>query len=46
MAKSRQQWLVQSLVFLDETGLNTKMARLDGRDRGGLRLEAAVPNGH
>ena len=33
-------------VFLDETGLNTKMTRLYGRSPRGERLVAAVPHGH
>jgi len=33
-------------VFLDETGLNTKMTRLYGRAPRGERLVAAVPHGH
>jgi len=34
------------VVFLDETGLNTKMTRLYGRAPRGERLVAAVPHGH
>jgi transposase len=34
------------LVFIDETGASTKMARLRGRARKGLRCRAAVPHGH
>jgi transposase len=34
------------LVFVDETGLTTKMARLRGRARKGRRCRAAVPHGH
>ena len=34
------------LVFLDESGVNTKMARLRGRSRRGQRLVAAIPHGH
>jgi transposase len=33
-------------VFLDETGLNTKMTRLYGRSAKGERCHAAVPFGH
>lgn len=33
-------------VFLDETGLNTKMTRRYGRAPRGERLVAAVPHGH
>jgi transposase len=34
------------LVFLDETGLNTKMTRLHGRSARGQRCQCAVPHGH
>ncbi len=34
------------LVFIDETGASTKMARLRGRSRRGERCRAAVPHGH
>ena len=34
------------LVFIDETGTNTAMARRYGRARRGERLVAAVPHGH
>ena len=34
------------LVFIDETGVNTAMARRYGRARRGERLVAAVPHGH
>jgi len=34
------------LVFLDETGVNTKMARLYGRSVKGTRCFASVPHGH
>jgi transposase len=33
-------------VFLDETGVNTKMLRLRGRSRKGERLRAVAPFGH
>src|ERR1700680_2560659 len=33
-------------IFLDETGLNTKMTRLYGRAPRGERLVSAVPHGH
>ncbi len=36
----------QRLVFIDETGASTKMARLRGRARRGQRCRAAVPHGH
>ena len=48
----RQNWLMNHLsllgriVFIDETGLNTKMARLRGRSAKGQRLVASVPHGH
>jgi transposase len=34
------------LVFIDETGASTKMARLYGRAPRGRRLRAGVPHGH
>jgi transposase len=34
------------LVFLDETGATTRMARLRGRSPRGERCRAAVPHGH
>lgn len=34
------------LVFIDETGATTKMARLRGRSLRGERCRAAVPHGH
>lgn len=34
------------LVFLDETGASTKMARTRGRSKRGTRLHASVPHGH
>jgi transposase len=34
------------LVFIDETGASTKMARLYGRAERGLRCRAAIPHGH
>lgn len=39
-------WDARRLVFLDETGLNTKMARLHGRCPRGERCLSAVPHGH
>jgi transposase len=33
-------------VFLDESGVNTKMARLRGRAPKGQRLVASIPHGH
>ena len=35
-----------TLVFLDETGASTKMARRHGRAPRGERLRASVPHGH
>jgi transposase len=35
-----------ALVFIDETGASTKMARLHGRAPCGERLRAAIPHGH
>ncbi len=39
-------WPVERLVFIDETGLNTKMARLYGRAKTSERCVAGVPFGH
>ena len=36
---------VAALVFVDESGANTKMTRLRGRALGGERLRARVPHG-
>jgi transposase len=36
----------EKLVFIDETGASTKMARLRGRTRRGERCRAAIPHGH
>jgi transposase len=53
VARARQHWkqtqaLLEStrLVFIDETGTNTAMARLRGRCRRGKRLIGHVPHGH
>jgi transposase len=37
---------VRRLVFIDETGLNTKLARLYGRSPRGERCLSAIPHGH
>ena len=34
------------LIFLDECGTNTKMARLYGRSKKGSRCRASIPHGH
>ena len=34
------------MVFIDETGANTKMARLHGRAPRGERLRVPIPHGH
>jgi transposase len=34
------------LVFIDETGASTKMARLRGRSKRGSRCRAPIPHGH
>jgi transposase len=39
-------WDPHRLVFLDETGLNTKMSRLYGRSSKGSRCYGSVPHGH
>lgn len=42
------QWTLEPerLIFLDECGTNTKMARLYGRSKRGERCRAAIPHGH
>ena len=37
---------IGNIVFIDETGINTKMARLRGRCRRGRRMVASIPHGH
>jgi transposase len=51
--KRRRDWFdgqsdldPERLVFIDETGLSTKMARLRGRALRGERCRAGVPHGH
>jgi transposase len=51
--KRRQEWFDSQLdldpaklVFIDETGLSTKMSRLRGRSLRGERCRSAVPHGH
>jgi transposase len=51
--KKRQAWFdgqldldPAKLVFIDETGLSTKMARLRGRAPRGERCRAGAPHGH
>lgn len=51
--KKREDWFdaqpdldPQRLVFIDETSLSTKMARLRGRALRGERCRAGVPHGH
>ena len=53
MARRRQAWFDEQpeldperLIFIDESGASTKMARLRGRARRGERCRAAVPHGH
>lgn len=53
MNQKRAAWFARQpdldpakLVFLDETGASTKMARLRGRSRKGKRCRGAVPHGH
>ena len=53
MAERRARWHEQlaaeraaALVFVDESGANTKMTRLRGRAWGGQRLRARIPHGH
>jgi transposase len=51
--RKRQAWFdgqldldPEKLVFIDETGLSTKMARLRGRAKRGERCRAGIPHGH
>ena len=53
MAAERAAWKasqpeidIHRLVFIDETGASTKMARLYGRSHYGQRCVAAFPHGH
>ena len=53
VAAARKAWFAaqpdldpDKLVFIDETWLNTKMARLRGRAPRGERLRAPIPHGH
>lgn len=53
MKAARESWRqkqpeldVKRLVFIDETGLNTKMTRLYGRSLKNQRCVAHVPHGH
>jgi transposase len=53
VAAAREAWLLDQprldpakLVFIDETGCATNMARLRGRAPKGQRLRARVPHGH
>ncbi len=53
VAAAREAWFEAQpdldptkLVFLDETGASTKMARLYGRCARGERLRAGIPHGH
>jgi hypothetical protein len=50
---ARQAWFEgqpdldpSKLIFIDETGASTKMARLRGRAKRGHRCRAAIPHGH
>lgn len=53
MAARRQAWRAAQpdldphrLIFIDETGASTKMARLRGRSLRGSRCLASIPHGH
>lgn len=53
MKAAREAWFegqldleLDRLIFLDECGTNTKMARLYGRAKRGERCRAAIPHGH
>ena len=53
MAEAREAWFEaqpeldpEHLIFVDETGLSTRMARLRGRCARGKRLRSGIPHGH
>ena len=53
MKAAREAWFElqpelapERLIFIDESGLSTKMARLRGWARKGERCKAAIPHGH
>lgn len=53
MLKQRREWFAsqldldpRKLIFIDETGASTNLARKGGRCRRGRRLRACVPHGH
>ena len=53
MKAARRRWFEgqldldpERLIFIDETGTSTKMARLRGRARKGERCRASIPHGH
>ena len=53
MLKRRREWFAgqldldpEKLIFIDETGASTNLARKGGRCRRGRRLRASVPHGH
>jgi hypothetical protein len=53
VAQAREAWFAaqpdldpERLIFIDETGLSTRMARLRGRCARGQRLRSGIPNGH
>ena len=53
MRAAREAWFESQpgldpckLIFIDETGASTKMARLRGRAARGQRCRAAIPHGH
>jgi len=53
VAERREAWFEnqpdldpERLIFIDETGASTKMARLRGRAPRGQRLRAGIPHGH
>lgn len=53
VARRREAWFdaqpdldPERLIFVDESGASTKMARLRGRAPRGERCRAAIPHGH
>jgi len=44
--QAQPTWDARKLIFIDETGVNTKMARRYGRSPLGQRCHSAEPHGH
>jgi len=44
--RAQGAWDIRRLVFIDETSLNTKLARIYGWSSRGQRCRSAIPHGH